>query len=427
MKKIIMLILVIALIASMTIGCGSASTKDATSKKPDTKEKESKANSEIVELEFYALKGEVVTVIDEILAAFNAENPNIKITQTSVSDAGTVLLTRISTNDMPDLLNTYPAESKYKVMFDDGMMTELTNEPFMKNVEQEMLDMAQHNGKLYALPMTLSSYGIYYRTDIFEDLGIKEPTTYKELLDACKKLHDAGIDAFALPNKSVGNCAQRLERLTGILNNDSNSEFKKVANGEMAVEDSVTIRSFGQLCVDIAQYSTEDSLGLDYEPAVADIVNGKAAMMISGTWMLSTMKDNAPDIKIKLIPFPSPLSDELKIPVNIDTSFSLSKKCANQEAGLKFLEFMSRTETAQKYYEVDGNVNMVKGVVFDKDEHMYAKSFMDNGQMFLTQVNFWPTGLREELRPTSQQIFVDNDVDSFVKSFGEVITRVYND
>ncbi len=425
MKKILLLTLVVALIASMAIGC-TGKDQPAEVKKPDDKGAPAKAE-DIVELEFFQLKGEVVNVMDEIIAIFNTQNPNIKITQTSVADPGTVLLTRISTNDMPDLLNTYPAENKYKVMFDDGMMTELTNESFMQNVKQEMLDMAQYNGKHFALPMTLSSYGIYYRTDIFEELNIKEPTTYAELLVACEQLHAAGIDAFALPNKDVGNCAQRLERLTGILNHDSNSEFEKIAKGEMAAEDSVTIRNFGQLCVDIAQYSTEDAMGLDYLPAVADIVNGKAGMMISGTWMLSTMKESNPDIQVKLIPFPSPISDELMIPVNIDTSFSLSSKCEYQTEGLKFLEFMSQTETAQKYYEVDGNVNMIKGVEYDKAEHMYAKSFMDNGQMFLTQVNFWPTGLREELRPTAQQIFADNDVDNFVTSFGEVIKRVYNE
>ncbi|MDR2185379.1 MAG: extracellular solute-binding protein [Treponema sp.] len=389
--------------------------------KQDVQKRQAKA----VKLEYFSLKPEVVGVMDTIIARFNRENPGIEVTQTSVADSGTVLLTRISTNAMPDLLQSFPAEDKYKVMFDDGLMTELTDQPFMKNVQQAMLDMAAYRGKQYALPMTLSSYGIYYRTDIFEKYGIKEPATYDELIGACKTLQAAGIDAFALPNKDVGNTAQRLERLIGVLNNNSNEEFKKIKSGAMKVEDSVTIRRFAQMCVEIARYGTRDSLGLDYESAVADLVNGKAAMMISGTWMLSTMQQSDPNIKIKLMPFPSPLGAKPMVPVNIDTSFSLAADCEYQAEGLKFIEFLSRTDIAQIYYEVDGNVNMIKGVVYDKQPHMTMKGLMDKGDMFLTQVNFWPTGLREEMRPASQQIFMDGSVDNFVAAFGEAIRKKY--
>jgi len=379
-----------------------------------------------VELEFFLLKPEVETVMNEIISDFMAENPDIKITQTAVADAGTVLLTRIATYDMPDILQTYPAEDRYKHMFDDGLLLDLTDQPFLENVADTMLELATYNGRIFALPMTLSSYGIYYRTDIFAELGIAEPKTYAELLEACKILKDNGYDAFALPNRDVGNIAQRLERLIGVLNPNSHEEFKKIASGEMKVEDSVTIRTFAQMCLDILPYSTADHLGLDYESAVADIVNGKAAMMISGTWMLSTMKNADPDIQVKLIPFPSPLSDVLMVPVNIDTSFSISGDLRDPEPALRFLEYLSRAEVAQKYYEVDGNVNMIKGVVFDKDEHMYMKELMDQGNMFLTQVNFWPTGLREEMRIPAQQLFIDGDIDAFVQAFGEAIDKLYN-
>lgn len=385
------------------------------------------AEAPVVELEFFSHKPETVTVMEEIIADFMAENPDIKITLTSVADSGTVLLTRIASNEMPDLLNVFPAEERYKSMFRDGLIAELTDQPFMANVSDTMLEMAAYEGKQYALPMTLSSYGIYYRTDIFEEVGVAEPQTYAELIEACKTLKENGYDAFALPNKDVGNIAQRLERTIGVVNNTSNDEFVKIAAGEMDVKDSDTIRGFAQLCVDILPYSTEDHLGLDYENAIADLVNGKAAMMFSGTWMLSTMQAANPDIPVKLMPIPSPLTDETRVPVNIDTSYAVSASTPHQEQAMRFIEYMSRTEVAQKYYELDGNVNMIKGVEFDKAEHMDMKNLMDEGNMFLTQVNFWPTGLREELRQSAQQLYIDQDVDAFVEAFGEAIMNLYNE
>ena len=160
-------LLAVLLVMAMTLSLGAA----ALAEKP-------------VELEFYSLKPETVSVMEEIMADFMAENPGIRVTMTAVADARTVLMTRIATNEMPDILNVYPAEDMYKAIFEDEMILELTDMPFMSNVADTMRDMARYNGKEYALPMTLSSYGIYYRTDIFEKLNLAEPKTYAELLEA---------------------------------------------------------------------------------------------------------------------------------------------------------------------------------------------------------------------------------------------------
>jgi raffinose/stachyose/melibiose transport system substrate-binding protein len=387
--------------------------------------KQSQVQTGNLRQEFFSLKPECVDVMNSIIGKFNNENPGIEVFQTAVANGRDVLLTRISTNDMPDILNSYPAEDLYKSMFDDGFIMDITGQAFLNNVEPVMLRMSAYNGKQIALPMTLSTYGIYYRTDIFEKLNIKEPVNYEELITACKTLKSAGIDAFALPNKDVGNIAQRQERLIGIFNNNSNDEFKRIKAGPDKVENSATIRGFAELCVEIAKYSTTDALGLDYDSALADVINGKAGMFISGTWTLGTMHLSDPNIKIKLIPFPVKGVARIKVPVNIDTSYSVSTNAKNPGAALKFVEFMSRTENAQTYYETDGNVNMIKGVVFDKAPHMMMKNLMDQGDMFLTQVNFWPTGLREEMRNPGQQLFVDNNIDNFVKAFGAAINKLY--
>lgn len=385
------------------------------------------ASASAAELEFFCTKGEVGTVMEEIIQDFMAENPGITVSLTAVADAETVLLTRVATSDVPDVMIIWPAEITYKTMFDEGFLVDMTGQAFLDNVEQNLLDITEYNGKQFCLPMTLSSYGIYYRTDIFEEVGVSEPQTYAELLEVCQKLNEAGYDAFALPNKDIGNVAQRFERLIGVMQNDVNLEFEAIAAGEKTVQDVPAIRAFAEFCIAIQPFSTEDSMGLDYESAMADLVNGKAAMMFSGTWMLSSMQASNPDIAIKLMPVPSPLYDDLRVPVNVDTSFAVATGSAYPEEALLFVEYLSRTEVAQKYYEVDGNVNMIKGVVYDKEQHMQMKDLMDQGQMFLTQVNFWPAGFRAEMSAPAQMLFVDQDIEVFEEYFAEAIDMYYND
>ena len=37
---------------------------------------------------------------------------------------------------------------------------------------------------------------------------------------------------------------------------------------------------------------------------------------------------------------------------------------------MKWIEYLSRTEVAQKYYTVDGNVDVIKGVTYDREPYM---------------------------------------------------------
>lgn len=417
-KRLLMLLMSACVITGAFAGCKG---KDANVAQQDP----GKANkNEKVELEFFSQKPETVKAMEAIIAKFREQNPNVTIKIVAPpSDARTVLTTRLSTNEMPDILNSYPAELFYKTMMNDGLLLELTGKAFLNNVSDSMLKLSAHEGKQYALPMTLSSYGIYYRTDIFEKQGLKAPKTYAELIDVCKKLKASGIQPFSFADKDVGNIGQRLERLIGVINNDTNSEFKKVASGEL--KESPSLNAFANLLVDLKQYGPAESLGMTHEASIAEIATGKAAMLISGTWVLGPIKTANPDAKVDLIPFPNPTGDKTLVPINIDTSFSIAQSCKNKEVAVKFLEFLSKPEIAQIYCDMEGTPNMIKGVNYNVPEHKYIKSFMDKGEIFLTQVNFWPTGLREELRVPAQKLIIDSDKAKFTSTTNEIVKKVY--
>ena len=53
------------------------------------------------------------------------------------------------------------------------------------------------DGKFYGLPWYAGARALFYRTDVFEELGITPPTTWDEWLAAMQKIKDAGeIDPF---------------------------------------------------------------------------------------------------------------------------------------------------------------------------------------------------------------------------------------
>lgn len=49
-----------------------------------------------------------------------------------------------------------------------------------------------YEGKIYGLPISGVDFaGMFYNEDIFNELGVKVPTNYDELFDACQQIKDS--------------------------------------------------------------------------------------------------------------------------------------------------------------------------------------------------------------------------------------------
>lgn len=428
LKKIGAWMIALSMVSTMAACGAEKGDGKATATETESSSETTTEESEKTELELFMSKPETAEIMEQIAAKFCEENPGVKINVTSSSDGRTVLQTRLASDDVPDILNTFPAEDLYKNIFREGYIEEITDQEFLSKVNSDTLKISACDDKYYAVPMSVSTYGIYVNMDVLEANGITEaPSTWDELIADCKTLKDKGVTAFLMPNKDVGNVAQRFERTVGVINNDSYSEFKKIADGEMEAKDSPTLNAWVEYNTELLEYTNEDHMGMDYDIAVADFSNGKAAFMFSGTWMLSTVKENNPDANVKLIAFPNPTGGETKVPINIDTSFSISSTCKNKEIGLKFLEYMTQTDIAQMYCDVDGNVSLIEGVEYNVEQHKDMKTAVDSGNIFLTAVNFWPDGLREEIRPYCQQYLGDGDKEAFFEGAQDAIVTIYSD
>lgn len=380
---------------------------------------------EPVTIEFFCVKSEVQGIFEEIIADFEAENPDIHIDMTYAADGETVLLTRIASNDVPDTMSLYPAEYTYRRLLDEGYIMDLTDYDFQQNVEQSMLDIAEYNGSQISIPYTLSMYGIHYNKNIFADLGIEIPTTMDALIEVCKTLKEAGYDAFALPFND--NAAQICERLISAFDGNSYVDFQAVADGEKDIHDVASLTALADFLLAIKPYSTEDAMGLSNDSAHADFINQKAAMRLQGSWYLSTFEEANPEFEIGLFGIPSPISNDVIIPVNIDTGFSVSATTEHPEECLKWIEYLSRTEVAQKYYTVDGNINMIKGVQFDREAYMDVYNTVMEGKISLTQINLWTQGtnVRRDIAAAAQALYVDEDYEAFYQACYDSILSNY--
>ncbi|HNW85517.1 MAG TPA: extracellular solute-binding protein [Candidatus Limiplasma sp.] len=122
---------------------------------------------------------------------FEEANPGIKLNLEVVSwnDVYTVVSTRISNGNAPDILNIdtfadYATEGLLLPVKDYCPET-LYNDFFPSFIAQSEID-----GTVWAVPDLASARAMYYNTDIFKEVGIEVPTTWAELEDACQSIKD---------------------------------------------------------------------------------------------------------------------------------------------------------------------------------------------------------------------------------------------
>jgi len=424
-QKIIALSVAAIMAALALTACSNPSS--STEPGGDTQSNAGGGTGERVEIEYLSHKSEAeaIDAMDALIAKFCEENPDIKVIHTPATDFNTVITTRAQTNEMPDVFSC-TTNNTYEIMFRDGLIMDLAGQEFFSNVEPETLELSKYDGKNWRLPYSLSAYGIYIRTDILAENGLEIPETYEELMNVSEELMSKGITPFVCADKDLGVVGQRMERLMGIIDDNCDTEFRKIADGSIAPADSVILNTFASTQKAITKYSTDDSLGVDQTASYQNYVNDGGAMMINGTWTLVTLKDYSPDIKVAMIPFPNPTGGDTKVPISIDTSFCISNSTKHKEACLKFLEFLSRTENAQIYTDFEGSPNVIKGVDYNVAEFAAITEKMNNGEIFVSLNAVWPSGLRNEMRDFAQALIMDGDEAAFIEAAGSIIIDTYN-
>ncbi|MDY4138748.1 MAG: extracellular solute-binding protein [Eubacteriales bacterium] len=402
MKKLISLFLAVTMLLSL---CSFALADDVVE----------------LELVFHKPEASAIAGLQAVIDAFNAQNPGIRVVLNQIPDTETVMQTRAQTNEMPDMFSC-ATSTMYEIMFADGMILDLTGQPFLSNVQESTLALAAYEGRNWRLPYSLSYYGLYVRTGIFEEQGLAYPTTWDELMDVCAKLKAAGITPFALPDKTF--VYQRMERMMSYMAEDD-SEFKQIAAGELEAKDSVVLKAYAEASLQLAENMTVESLGAEYTESYQQLLAGQAAMTINGQWSLTTLKDYDPDVKIALIPLPNPLG-ESKVVISIDTSFCISSSTKHPDECLKFLDFLSQPENAQTYTDIEGSPNVVSGVVLNVPELSYINDVVAGGQVCISQNAIWPSGFRKALGSVATDLIIDGDLDAFYEAAAEVIDEYYN-
>lgn len=304
-------------------------------------------------------------VLADLISAFEKSNKGIKIEEQGIdfSQYDTMLKTKLAGGDAPDLIMGRP--KMYADLIRAGHIEPLTDAEFLKNVEPETLESMKVDGDIYAVPTNQGGMGIFYNKKVFEDNNIEIPKSHEELMDAAKKLEDAGITPFAhgFQESWMAQCDLQSD-LYGYTLEQNPTMFKDIMDGKKKFSDYPDFKKCVQRTVDRLSFEGGDDFGTDASKARNMLINGEAAMLISGNWEISEFAEAGVDDQIGFFATPNTDDDQPVLGLAPDGCYMITAQSENVEEAKKFIEFLTTPEGAaivnEKGYDIPCATNVDK-------------------------------------------------------------------
>jgi raffinose/stachyose/melibiose transport system substrate-binding protein len=231
---------------------------------------------------------------EKIIAAFEAENPDIKVEITilestvyqdklplSLAGGEELDLVAIQTSAMVDQLKAdlQPLEP----LLEEYIGADWQSMYAQKSVEQSRI--LADDGELYILPMgSLGSVVAYYNVEIFEEYGLEVPTNYAEFKSFADELTAQNPDILPVVLNGADGWFQDEVVLT-LIGQTSPDFYNDIRYGDGRWDDPAYV----QVLEDYKQMYDDgifsmDVMDLDYGRALEIFYAGEAAILLQGTW-----------------------------------------------------------------------------------------------------------------------------------------------
>lgn len=285
-------------------------------------------------------------VWEGIIADFEKANPDIKVKAAFIEEETyKVQLPAWLTTAAPDIVKWHEGE-RMAYYAKRGLFEDISEDWAKNGWDKDFASLkgaSSYKGKQYALPTDYFGWGVYYRKDLFDKVGIKaEPKTWEEFLDACKKLKAAGIAPIVVGGRDSWTLAAWFDYLDFRING---YEFHmKLMDGEIAYTDPrvKAVYAAWKTLLDEG-YFIENALSYTLDSAQPLFNQGQAAMTLMGTFLSGGIP---PDVKQKTGFFQFPVVKS-GVPMAEDGSaecLNIPAKAKNKPDARKFLAFMGTPE-----------------------------------------------------------------------------------
>ena len=289
---------------------------------------------------------------EDAVAAFQLENPDLNvIANNNDKEAHKSAIRNFLSANPPDVTSWYPG-NRMGPFVDAGLFEPIDDLWAANNLDQDMAAIQPtmtRNGKIWGVPYSYYQWGVYYRKDIYDKLGLSEPKTWNELLSNCDALKGVGVTPFTIGTKYLWTAAGVFDYLN--LRTNGYDVHNALTAGEIKYTDARIRATFANWEEMLERCSFIDNhASMDWQGGVAAFANGDAAMYVMGNFAVGAMKEaGLTNYQIDFFQFPEitaglPMAEEAPA-----DAFFIPAGAKNKEGARKFLAFIAHPNTQTKW------------------------------------------------------------------------------
>jgi len=282
-------------------------------------------------------------VMEDLAAEFDEMHPDLTVELEIVDREAwkTQIRNALSANP-PDVVNWYAANRMLPYVNAGLFMdiSDLWGEPGLAALASTKGAMTI-DGKQWGVPYTYYQWGVYYRADIFDELGLEEPTNWDEEMANCQAILESGRKCYAIGTKFLWTAGGWFDYINSRTNGyDFHMEL---ARGEVEWTDPrvrQTFENWRQL-IDMGAF-IEDHQTYSWQEALPFIVDGRATAYLMGNFAVAAMRDGGlDDSKLDFYQFPV-INPDVDYAEDAPTdTFHIASGAQNVEAAKEFLRFVT--------------------------------------------------------------------------------------
>ncbi|MEW9700248.1 ABC transporter substrate-binding protein [Paenibacillus sp. SI8] len=292
MKKMAVTLASVLVVSSLAACSSANTTKDAASTAAPAASAATgakKDDAKPVKLRIYAQYADedTKTPYDYAVAELKKEMPNVELElDIQAQDDGQKLKTYAATGNLPDIfqagLDIIDALKKSNNIL---VLDDYVNKLGFKDKMQPsaMNTLITDDGHTYAFPYAGNEMALlYYNKDLFQQSGVKVPTTYDEMMTAVKTFNDKGITPLSIFAKEKWPCVALYDMF---VTRAEPAGITKLDKGQAKVDDAA-YKSAAENIIQLVKAGMlpKGATNLNYDQAASLFHEGKAAMFVNGQW-----------------------------------------------------------------------------------------------------------------------------------------------
>ncbi len=260
------------------------------------------------------------------------------------------------------------------------LLGDMTNASYTKEILPAAKTGVTVNNKVYGLTYNAQYQGVYYNRTLFKKYNITVPRTLDDLNNIIAAFKAKGLTPFAthfLDTWSIGNIAMQFA-VNDVFRDipDWGDRFRAGTKNFSTDPGYKAVYEYCKLIYDNTW--TKETFSMEQTACDAKLVQGKAAMKVSGSWSIQNFLDIDQSFDFGIFPFPNRTGDS-KLLFEPNITFMKSKKSSEQGAIDRVLDVIATDkELALEICNYTKTASMLKDVTptfpnpSQKDIDMYA-------------------------------------------------------